>query len=906
MKATEQLVAFFKMLPHNNDRVAGWYTPDMEVQVLVSQGEGEPASDKQGVYCGNNFAYEWYNFRLPKNANSDPIDNDHELRYPLERHVDYIGLTGWDWRNKKSIRCGFDFDSITSHAKGVGIEAEQLNIVLSKLMDIPEALVLKSTSGTGLHVYLEFDPENLPTTNNHTEHAALALACLKEISRKVEFNFEANMDVGGGNMWVWARKMTLENQGLTTLKDNKNSDCSQAYLTPPTNWEAYIDVAERRRSKVRIEGVEESDQDTVASKAAAQRNTPLDDTHKRIIAELQQFSNITTYWVADHHLLNTHTAALKRLFESRQAAGDPILGAFETLSEGKDLAKPNCFLFPIENGGFRACRFGKRTTEHPLWKQDKSGWTYCYYNKPLTLDGAASAFDGLEDDIKGGGYTFPNGLTASTALRAMGHSIEIPTELTERKVRIQPHKEKMLIEIVRTHKDDIDPVGWLQKKGKFYRIFNIDLRVRGDVETDFEEIDKHVRCLISSDSTTSGWACMHERGNWIFTVKDDARSRLKAAGYEDNTEVILGEALSKAWMITHVPFQDEFPGDRQWNLKAPKLKFKPEPYEPGDSPHPHWDMILEHTGADLNANLKDLDWAQKNGIYTGRDYLLLWIALMIREPFEHLPYLYLWSPSQNTGKSILHQAIGTLMQGGVMRADSALTNSGDFNGELAGAVLCVVEEKNISQNATSVYNKIKDLVTSDTIAIHAKYKQVCVQPNTTHWIQCANNRDSCPVFSGDTRVTMIYVDQLVHEIPTHIMLTKLEEEAPYFMYTLMNIALPDVEHRLRLPVVNTSSKEQLIDANKNALENFIDEVCFVAPGLTVPLDAFMSAFLASLAPTEASYWNRSTVVGVLPPQFPVGKVSDNKKFIGNLSFTPPVEKAVGKYVPRHGYLVLET
>ena len=88
-------------------------------------------------------------------------------------------------------------------------------------------------------------------------------------------------------------------------------------------------------------------------------------------------------------------------------------------------------------------------------------------------------------------------------------------------------------------------------------------------------------------------------------------------------------------------------------------------------------MILEHTGADLTANLKELTWAQKNGITTGKDYLQRWIALMIREPFEHLPYLYLWG-NQNTGKTILHQAIQTLMEGGVMRADSALTNTGDL------------------------------------------------------------------------------------------------------------------------------------------------------------------------------------------------------------------------------------
>jgi hypothetical protein len=153
---------------------------------------------------------------------------------------------------------------------------------------------------------------------------------------------------------------------------------------------------------------------------------------------------------------------------------------------------------------------------------------------------------------------------------------------------------------------------------------------------------------------------------------------------------------------------------------------------------------------------------------------------------------------------------------------------------------------------------------------------------------------------------MMYVDQLVQEIPTRHMLKKLEEEAPYFMYTIMNLPLPDVEHRLRLPIVDTSSKEQLIDANKNALENFIDEYCFITPGLTTSIDDFMTQFLSSLSATEVPYWNRSAVLNALPQCFPVGKVANGKKHIGNLSLTKSDVETNGRFITHHGYLVLET
>ena len=59
------------------------------------------------------------------------------------------------------------------------------------------------------------------------------------------------------------------------------------------------------------------------------------------------------------------------------------------------------------------------------------------------------------------------------------------------------------------------------------------------------------------------------------------------------------------------------------------------------------------------------------------------------------------------------------------------------------------------------------------------------QPNTTHWVQCANRRENCPVFPGDTRITVIHVPDLLpdQEIPKEKLIEKLTEEAPHFMYT---------------------------------------------------------------------------------------------------------------------------
>lgn len=892
-KPSTVIKACLNSLFHNERRIADWYNDNMEVQVMVSPGDGDLVAGKTGVYCSSEVMYQWYNLRIPKNANATPIDNDIELRYPLERHVEAIGMTGWDWKKKCSVRVGFDFDAITGHAKGVGISDEQLLEIKNKLMNVPEALVLRSTGGAGLHLYLEFDPENLPQTSNHTEHAALAIACLKNLSHKVGFDFQAGLDVGGGNMWIFHQKMTKDNNGLSILKNNIDESGQKFFAKIPENWRLYIDVATRKRQKIRIEGVPDEEQDDVSDKAASQKTIQLDNVHKRIITDLQQeFSNFSTIWIPDHHLLQTHTSALKMYFDAREQTTDPIAGIFNTLSEGRDPSKPNCFCFPLENGAFRVVRFGKGAKEHDSWEMDKGGWTYTYYNKALDFSKAASSYNGLEDEKTG--FTFISAEDAINAVKAMGHKIEIPAELQDRQVVLRPHKDgKIIVEIetIQTDKNS-DIVGWLKKRGKWIKVFNINVKSDSDTGVDFEGIDSNVRAVISTNNSLSGWYIRHDQGMWMPMNKDDARSKLKAVGYGTEVEPLLGQILSKSWIQVNLPFREEYPGNRQWNLNAAQLKFDPatdfDTSNDNESMHPHWDLIFSHIGRELDDYLPDLPWAKRNGILTGKDYLMLWVACMIREPFEPLPYLYLYGP-QNSGKSILHEGLSLLMTKGVIRADTALTNQSDFNGELAGAILCIIEEKNITKSGSSVYNKIKDWVTSPVISIHAKYKQVFQQRNSTHWIQCANKKDSCPIYSGDTRITMIYVPELDDgaEVPKQVLLTKLEEEAPYFLATILNLPLPDLEYRLRVPMVSTSNKDQMEESNKTSFESFLEDKCFYAPGSCVSFTEFCNTFLATLENAdERSEWTRNRIYGALPNKYPIGYHTGNARYVGNIAFAP--------------------
>ena len=116
------------------------------------------------------------------------------------------------------------------------------------------------------------------------------------------------------------------------------------------------------------------------------------------------------------------------------------------------------------------------------------------------------------------------------------------------------------------------------------------------------------------------------------------------------------------------------------------------------------------------------------------------------------------------------------------------------------------------------------------------------QPNTTHWIQCANKREACPIFPGDTRITVIFVREIEQEIPRTVLVDHLVAEAPNFLRTLLDVQLPTIDGRLRLPVVSTDSKKRAEELSRDELEQFIADECFSAPGEKVTFSDFYEKF----------------------------------------------------------------
>lgn len=190
------------------------------------------------------------------------------------------------------------------------------------------------------------------------------------------------------------------------------------------------------------------------------------------------------------------------------------------------------------------------------------------------------------------------------------------------------------------------------------------------------------------------------------------------------------------------------------------------------SNHPHWDMVLNHCGELLEV--------ESHSLATGGDYLRLWIACLIRHEDEKLPYLFLTGP-QNSGKSILHEAISLLVRG-VTSLDPVLRDK-EFTPRWA--ILGYIEEMPAHKYRTRLSQMLYEGM---------------------HIIQCASEPWYCPFRSDDPQpITIITVPPLANEIPKADLLPLLDAEGPQFLRTLMDMELPEPgSNGFRLPHVKNA------------------------------------------------------------------------------------------------------
>lgn len=852
----------------------------------VAQDGGERV---EGEYLGRQWhgwsdgIETWKSFRVPYNANTKPEYDDRPLGFNLAEHAEGIGMTGWDWYNQTSCWVAFDFDAITGHSDKH--ESKLTNQELQEVKDvacsIPWVTVRHSTSGAGLHLYVFIDPAAGIVTNNHTEHAALARSIIGLMSAHTGFDFNTRVDTCGGNMWIWHRKMSQSTNGLLIIKPG---DCIIKDQIP-NNWRDHVGVISGRRRKVKPSFIDEESESSFEELTGQRSNIRLDDDHKKLITWLSD-KNYAFWWDQDHHMLVTHTHSLLEAHDDLK-----FKGPFATTAEGKMQGQDwNCYCFPLRRGAWVVRRYSKGVNEAPIWYQDGSGYTTCYYNQDPDLTTASRANSGIEDPD--GGFMFRHAQDASAAALALGADLKLEPAYSRRETKIKMHKDgqRLVVSFEHTTHDRQDELpGWLLKKGRWNKIIHPQRNV--PQEPDIANYDDVVRHLITGEGADYGWVIKSDQ-NWHDEPLTHIKTALESMGLKSfDVKAVLGGNVFKPWRLVNQPFQNEYPGDRKWNRGAAQFQFLPNMDKEVLS-YPTWLKILEHIGHGLDEAVTQHGWAAANGLKTGADYLTCWIASLFQEPGQPLPYLFLYGP-QDSGKSILHESLSLLLTSGYQRADTALNSPSGFNGELENAILCVVEETDLSKKSQA-YNRIKDWVTSRQLPIHRKMKTPYHVANTTHYIQCANEAHNCPIFSGDTRITMCFVDELnpIEKIPKRQMITMLEKEAPDFLAHVLKLEIPASNDRLNVPVITTTEKQTAARNNESLLESFIADNCYHVIGEMISISEFSAVFHQWVDPNDRHDWSKQRISKEMPGIFPKGRNPANATWhYGNISFveTPPTK-----------------
>ena len=882
--------------------LASMYSYNMEVQVNVAQDGGERT---EGEYRGKQWLAwtdgltTWKSFRIPYKANTEPEYEDRAMSFDLSKHAEGIGMTGWDWKKRVSRWFAYDFDALTGHSDrhAKKLTDTELGDIREVVKQVPWVSLRTSTSGKGLHLYVSLI--NPVTTANHHEHAALARAILSMLTAATTFDFNRKVDICGGNMWVWHRKMydNGEKIGLKIIKTGNPLE------TVPPNWKDHLNVVCGRAMKTRpafvegtiLTGTGNVTEDTFNELTGQRSKVELDGEHKALLDFLEK-SGAFWWWDSDHWMLVTHTYHLKQAHNILN-----LRGHFDTLATGSQRGGDhNCFAYPLPRGTWAVRRYSPGTKESDTWEQDGSGWTKCFLNRELDFGTACKIAGGVEHPK--GGQHFDSVERMLKALRQLGAEVDVHVALKNRSGLIKQHKEdgKVIVTIPATKEDNSDDMdGWIKDPKNWSRVVRIKEPPKLEAESNLA-FDDIVRHLLSPDGADCGWMIKAEN-RWNEEPLVHVRAALDSMSYSTEAKVMLiGENIFKPWRLVNRPFQPEYPGDRTWNRKAAQLRYAPSP-EPG--PHKNWDSILEHCGKSLDAACLENSWCKANGIVKGAEYLRCWITSLIKEPNEPLPYLFFYSPEQDTGKSIFHEAIELLLTRGYMRADTALISSGGFNGEFDNSVLCVVEETDL-RTSKQAYARIKDWVTSRNISIHVKGATPYMIPNTTHWIQCANEPSACPMFPGDTRITMIQVPPLPPEqkIPKKEFIKMLEKEAPDFLASLLKLELPPSNDRLNIPILVTADKVDAQTANQTELQDFLDNKCYNIVGHRVSFSEFYERFTEGLPPNEVNKWSKKRVSLEIPAKFPKGKCTDDPNaYIGNITFD--VSVTPGKPYQRDGIFI---
>lgn len=207
-----------------------------------------------------------------------------------------------------------------------------------------------------------------------------------------------------------------------------------------------------------------------------------------------------------------------------------------------------------------------------------------------------------------------------------------------------------------------------------------------------------------------------------------------------------------------------------------------------------------------------------------RRWVEQWIAYPIQHPGAKLSTaIVIWSSAQGVGKSLLGETVSRLY-GEQGRTITAIELHDKFN-SWADRSLFILGEENAGHDRRADADRLKDLITGDTMHVERKYVERSLQRNMMNFMFTSNHPDAFHLEIKDRRFGVFAIDSKPREPEFYQRIVAWRDSAAgaaALMHHLLRVDLTGFNPKGHAP--ETGAKRDMIEQSKTETERFVSDL----------------------------------------------------------------------------------
>lgn len=266
--------------------------------------------------------------------------------------------------------------------------------------------------------------------------------------------------------------------------------------------------------------------------------------------------------------------------------------------------------------------------------------------------------------------------------------------------------------------------------------------------------------------------------------------------------------------------------------------------------------------------LEHLCSGEESGNTEVYQWVLKWLAYPIQNKGAKMRTALIFHGPQGAGKNLFFEAYAQIF-GKYSRIVGQAEIDDKFNDWASGKLFMIADEVVARQELFHIKNKIKALITGDTIRINPKNVAAHDEKNHVNIVFLSNEKQPLVLEKDDRRFAVIWAPEKLHanyysDVAEEVASGGIEALHDY----LLNLPLGDFNEHSKPPM--TRSKQDLIDINLDSTDRFIQE--WLEGELEFPVCPVLSE---DLYKAYSDYCKKN---GVIRPR-------DMGQFVGNIAKT---------------------